>query len=227
MAIWKNRRPATEATAAATPEPSERRSFIKRILAFAGVGAVVAAVNPGTASAGADPFLGEIALVPYNFEPRGWAFCDGQLLPIAQNTALFALLGTQFGGNGQTTFALPDLRGRVPLHVGGSGPGPGLSAYSVGQTGGAENITLLASQMPSHNHIVNANSANGTSDNPNNAIMGKNASGVPQYSGALPNAAMAAGMIAAAGGNQPHSNLQPFLGLNYIIALQGIFPSRN
>jgi len=235
MAIWKNRRPvvrATEPTAVPTPEPivapaTERRSFIKRILAFAGVGAVVAAVNPRTASADGDPWIGEIALVPYNFAPRGWAFCDGQLLPINQNTALFSLLGTQFGGNGQTTFALPDLRGRVPLHVGGSGAGPGLSAYSVGEMGGVENITLIASQMPTHNHLVNASSANGTSDSPSNNIMGKNASGVPQYGTGAPNAAMAAGAIANTGGNQPHENRPPFLGLNYIIALEGIFPSRN
>lgn len=222
MAIWKNRRPVVPA-----PEPAERRSFIKRILAFAAGGAVVAAATPRTASAGIDPFIGEIALIPYNFAPQGWAFCDGQLLSIAQNTALFSLLGTTYGGNGQTTFALPDLRGRVPLHTGGSGAGPGLSSYNLGEQGGVEAITLLASQMPSHNHLVNASSANGTSDSPASAVMGKNASGVPQYSGAAPNATMAAAAIAAAGGGQPHENRPPYLGLNYVIALQGIFPSRN
>jgi microcystin-dependent protein len=221
MPIWRNRRPI-----AAAPDTTERRSFLKRILAFVAGGAVVAAVKPNDAKADGDPFLGEIALVPYNFEPRGWAFCNGQLLPIAQNTALFALLGTQFGGNGQTTFALPDLRGRVPMHDGGS-QGPGLSSYSVGEMGGVENVTLLAAQMPSHNHAVNANSANGTSDSPVNGVMGKNASGVPQYSGVAPNATMAATAIANAGGSQPHENRPPYLGLNYIIAMVGIFPSRN
>lgn len=222
MPIWKNRRPV----AAAPDTTIERRSFIKRIFAFAAGGAVVAAATPRVASAGLDPFLGEIALVPYNFAPQGWAFCDGQLLAISQNTALFSLLGTQFGGDGRTTFALPDLRGRVPMHVGG-GPGPGLSPYAIGEMGGVEGVTLLATQMPSHNHGLNANSANGTSDSPVNGIMGRNASGVPQYSGGAPNATMAAAAIAATGGNQPHENRPPFLGLNYIIAMQGIFPSRS
>ena len=221
MAIWKNRRPLIS-----SPAPTERRSFIKKIFAFAAGGAVVAAANPRTASAGLDPFIGEIALVPYNFPPRGWAFCDGQIMSIAQNTALFSLLGTTYGGNGQTTFALPDLRGRVPMHVGG-GQGPGLSPYSLGQMGGVEAVTLLTTQMPAHGHAVNASSANGTSDDPSNAIMGKNASGVPQYSAAAPNAVMAAAAIAPAGGNQPHENRPPYTGLNYIIALEGIFPSRN
>jgi microcystin-dependent protein len=220
MPLWKNRRPI-----AAAPETTDRRSFIKRTLAFIAGGAVVAAATPNIAKADGDPFIGEIALVPYNFEPRGWAFCNGQLLPIAQNTALFALLGTMYGGNGQTTFALPDLRGRVPMHCGGS-PGPGLSIYNLGEQGGVENVTLLAAQMPSHTHALNANSANGTSDNPTNGVMGKNASGVPQYS-AAPNAAMAAAAIAATGGNLPHENRPPYLGLNYIISLVGIFPSRN
>ncbi len=230
MAIWKHRRPVISAPGTTVPTPdttanTERRGFIKRVFAFAAGGAVVAAANPRTAAADGDPFLGEIALVPYNFAPRGWAFCDGQILSIAQNTALFSLLGTTYGGNGQTTFALPDLRGRVPMHCGG-GPGPGLSTYNLGQTGGVENVTLLASQMPAHNHALNANSANGTSDSPVNALPGKNASGVPQFSAAS-NAAMAAGAIGLTGGNQPHENLQPYLGLNYVIALQGIFPSRN
>jgi microcystin-dependent protein len=221
MAIWKNRRPVVSA-----PEPTERRSFIKRLLAFTAGGAVVAAATPRTALAGADAFIGEISLVAFTFAPRGWAFCDGQLLPIAQNTALFALLGTTYGGNGQTTFALPDLRGRVPLHAGG-GTGPGLSTYNLGESAGVENVTLLAGQMPAHNHLMNASSANGTSDSPANGIMGKNASGVPQYGTGAPNATMAAGAIGAAGSNQPHENRPPYLGLNFVICLEGIFPSRN
>ena len=228
MPPWKTRRPIAVApdSLPAAPDTSERRGFIKRILAFAAGGAVMAAANPRVAKADGDPFLGEIALVPYNFAPQGWAFCDGQILPIAQNTALFALLGTTFGGNGQTTFALPDLRGRVPLHVGG-GPGPGLSSYVIGQNGGVEAVTLLANQMPAHNHGLNADAANGTSDSPVNGIMGRNASGVPQYSGAAPNATMGAAAIASAGGSQPHENRPPYLAMNYIIALVGIFPSRN
>jgi microcystin-dependent protein len=222
MALWKPRRPV----AAIASEPVERRGFIKRMLAFAAGGAVLAAANPRNAQADGDPFIGEIALVPYNFEPRGWAFCNGQILSIAQNTALFSLLGTTYGGNGQTTFALPDLRGRVPMHV-GSSQGPGLSLYNLGEQGGAEAVTLLATQMPVHNHLENVSSANGTSDNPANGILGKNASGVPQYGAGPGNATMAAGAIANAGGSQPHENRQPYLGLNYIIALQGIFPSRN
>ena len=221
MAFW-NRRSAV----VAAPANAERRGFIKRLFAFAAGGAVVAAATPRTALADGDPWLGEIALVPYNFAPRGWAFCDGQILPIAQNTALFALLGTTYGGNGQTTFALPDLRGRVPMHTGG-GQGPGLSAYSLGEQGGVENVVLIQGQMPVHNHLENVSSANGTSDNPSNAILARNASGVPQYGTGAPNAAMAAGAIANAGGGQPHENRPPFLGLNYIIALEGIFPSRN
>ena len=221
MALWKNRRPVI-----AAPANVERRGFIKRVFAFAAGGAVVAAATPRTALADGDPFIGEIALVPYTFAPRGWAFCDGQLLPIAQNTALFSLLGTQFGGNGQTTFALPDLRGRSPVHV-GSGQGPGLSAFVVGQQGGVENVTLISSQMPVHNHPENVSSVNGISDSPANGILGKNASGVPQFGAAPGNATLASGAIGDAGGNQPHENRPPYLGLNYIIALEGIFPSRN
>lgn len=158
-----------------------------------------------------------------NFAPRDYAFCQGQILPIAQNTALFSLLGTTYGGNGQTTFALPDLRGRVPVQ---QGQGPGLSSYSLGQTGGAENVTLNVSQMPAHSHAAttNANAGGGGDTSPtNNFLAGDN-----QYSN-VSNTQMNANtvQIAAAGNSQPHTNLQPFLAINFIIALQGIFPSRN
>jgi microcystin-dependent protein len=221
MALWKSRTPDV-----ASSKDQPRRSFLKRVLAFTAGGAVVAAARPETASAGIDQFIGEIDLVPFNFPPRGWAFCDGQLLPINQNQALFSLLGTTYGGDGRTTFALPDLRGRSPVHVGG-GAGPGLSPIALGEVGGVEVVTLNTGQIPAHNHMVNVSAANGTSDNPNNTIPGRNASGVPDYSSAAPNAQMAPGAIAPTGGNQPHENRSPYLGLNYIIALEGIFPSRN
>jgi microcystin-dependent protein len=227
MAQWKNRRPVIAAASAATPAAAEdqpRRGFLKRLLTLTAGGAVVAAANPPAASAGIDQWIGEIALVGFNFEPQGWAFCNGQLLAISQNTALFSLLGTTYGGNGTTNFALPDLRGRVPLHF---GQGPGLSLYNLGQAGGVEAIALTMNQMPAHNHLVNASAANGTSDTPTNAIPGKNASGVPDYSSAAPNTQMAPGAIAPAGANQPHENRPPYLALNFVIALQGIFPSRN
>jgi microcystin-dependent protein len=176
---------------------------------------------------GADsPFLGEIHMFAGNFPPVGWAFCDGQLLPISQNTALFSLLGTTYGGNGISTFALPDLRGRVPLH---RGQGPGLSPYSEGQSGGQETVALLASQMPSHTHLLNVSGAPGTTANPQNAAWAASSTGAKQYSttgNAGTTAVMAPGMLAPNGSGLPHNNMQPSLVLSYIIALQGVFPSR-
>jgi microcystin-dependent protein len=168
-----------------------------------------------------EPFLGQILLVPYNFAPRGWALCNGQILSIAQNTALFSLLGTTYGGNGQTTFALPDLRGRVPV---GSGQGPGLASYDLGAVAGTETVTLLTSEMPAHNHMVQA--SNGYSAaTPENAFPGSD-SATSIYDAAA-NTTMNPMMIGAAGGSQPHENRQPYQVLNYIIALEGIFPSRS
>lgn len=173
-----------------------------------------------------DPFLGEIKLVPYNFAPRGWAFCAGQILSIAQNTALFALIGTTFGGDGQTTFALPDFRGRVPLS---SGQGPGLSNYDLGQVGGEETHTLTTNEMPTHSHTARAHNGNGNSNVANNNIWSKDAGvqSATYNSVANPAGAMSPSAIATTGGSQPHNNLQPLLCVNFIIALQGIFPSRN
>ncbi|MGB9179343.1 MAG: tail fiber protein [Pyrinomonadaceae bacterium] len=168
-----------------------------------------------------EPYLGMIIIVPYNFSPRGWAFCNGQILPIAQNTALFSLLGTTFGGNGQTTFALPDLRGRVPNS---SGQGPGLSSYDLGQVGGTESTTLTVNQMPGHAHPYTPGCATG------DATSGKPSNNFPANGGqyASPaNGTMGAGVTGLAGGGQPVSILQPYLTLNYCIALEGIFPSRN
>lgn len=169
-----------------------------------------------------EPYLGMIIIVPYNFAPRGWAFCNGQILAIAQNTALFSLLGTTFGGNGQTTFALPDLRGRWPNS---SGQGPGLSSYDLGQVGGVESQTLSVNQMPSHNHTVAANGEDGTSGK----VAGKvpAGSGSSIYAAAPDGTLMNAAMINLTGGSQPFPTLQPYLTLNYCIALEGIFPSRN
>jgi microcystin-dependent protein len=176
-----------------------------------------------------EPFLGMIIIVPYNFAPRGWAFCNGQILPIAQNTALFSLLGTTFGGNGQTTFALPDLRGRVPNS---SGQGPGLSSYDLGQVGGTESETITVNQMPAHNHMVSCNnSTDPTSSKPSTRVLGR--LNVPTdgnsliYSDTSDGTLMAATMINNTGGSQPISLLQPYLTVNYCIALEGIFPSRN
>lgn len=170
-----------------------------------------------------EPFLGQIMLVPYNFAPRGWAFCNGQILPIAQNTALFSLLGTTFGGNGQTTFALPDLRGRAALS---SGQGPGLSSYDLGQVGGTESETLTINQMPQHNHLVTANTEGSNSNSPNGAVPGDTSVG-NIYATVLGSATMNVGMITNTGGSQPFALLSPYLVLNYCIALEGIFPSRN
>jgi microcystin-dependent protein len=162
------------------------------------------------------PFIGSITLFAGNFAPRGWAFCNGQLLPINQNTALFSLLGTTYGGNGMTTFALPDLRGRVPTHA---GQGPGLSPYTLGESAGSESVTLTAAQMPAHNHAQPATNAEQGTSRPGNAVPAKG--GV--YAGASDGSAMAPS--SAAGGGLPHDNRAPYLALNFIIALQGIYPA--
>jgi microcystin-dependent protein len=171
-----------------------------------------------------EPYLGMIIIVPYNFSPRGWAFCNGQILPIAQNTALFSLLGTTFGGNGQTTFALPDLRGRVSNS---SGQGPGLSSYDLGQVGGTESTTLTVNQMPTHNHIVNATGGDGTASKPEGKFLANSGSSLIYSDTISDPVTLAVTSISNTGGNQPFGILQPYLTLNYCIALEGIFPSRN
>jgi microcystin-dependent protein len=169
-----------------------------------------------------DVFVAEIRLFPYNFAPVGWAFCDGQLLPISQNTALFSLLGTTFGGNGQTTFALPDMRGATPL---APGQGPGLSLYSLGQMGGVESVSLVPSEIPVHTHTVMVQDGAATTGTPSGGVALAIAN-VNTY-GALVNLMPMGGELGVAGGGLPHNNRQPFLGLMFCIALQGIFPSRN
>jgi microcystin-dependent protein len=167
-----------------------------------------------------EPFLGQLALVPYNFAPKGWALCNGQLLPINQNQALFSLLGTNFGGDGRTTFALPDLRGRVPIS---SGQGPDLENYNLGQAGGTELVSLTAAQMPSHRHALNVH--NGTSDQTNPA--GNRLAKGSVYTNKPANATAASLVVGRSGSGQPHENRQPYLTLNWIIALEGIYPSRS
>ena len=171
-----------------------------------------------------EPILGEIRMFAGNFAPYGWAFCQGQLLPIAQNTALFSLLGTTYGGDGRTTFALPDLRGRVPV---GFGQGPGLSNRVIGDQFGSELVTLNINQMPSHNHTVNAVTTEGNQNLPTNSLPANTKTLDKEYSDANANTTMKATMVNPTGGNQPFGVTQPSLGVNFIIALQGIFPSRN
>ena len=171
----------------------------------------------------ADPFIGEIRMFAGNFAPVGWALCDGQIMSIAQNTALFSILGTTYGGNGVNTFGLPDLRGRVPIHM---GQGIGLSDYALGEVSGEENVALTTSQMPAHSHLVNADSGDrGTSSHPNGQLLAS--SGTDSIYSSNADSTMSPNMIQAAGANQPHSNIQPFLCVNFIIALNGIFPSRS
>ncbi|ADO76133.1 phage tail protein [Stigmatella aurantiaca] len=175
----------------------------------------------------AEPFLGEIRMFGGNFAPTGWAFCNGQILSIAQNQALFSLLGTTYGGNGQTTFALPDLRGRVPMHW---GSGPGLTTRTLGEAAGTETVTLLQTQMPTHTHAATASAQPGNSTEPTGtfwaAAVDGNSQQVSAY-GTQPSTTLNPQAIGIAGGNQPHNNMQPYLCVTFIIALQGIYPSRN
>ena len=168
-----------------------------------------------------EPFLAEVRIVAFNFAPRGWAFCDGQILPISQNQSLYSLLGTTYGGDGRTSFALPDLRGRTPIHVGSSNG----SIHLLGQKGGEETHTLSAAEMPQHNHVVNVSSANATASAPDGNILARSPD--PAYESSTNVGAMGAGTVPNVGGGQAHNNMQPSLVLNFCIALRGLFPSRN
>lgn len=177
-----------------------------------------------------DQYVGEIRMVGFNFAPNGWALCNGQLLPISQNQALFSLLGTYYGGNGVQTFALPNLQSRVPIH---QGTGLGLSTYEIGEIGGSENVTLLSAQMPQHSHLVGVSNLAGSVADPTNAILAQGNSGtgrspvpVTDYVSTAATGSLSPATISMTGGSQPHSNIQPYLCINFIIALQGIFPSR-
>jgi microcystin-dependent protein len=167
------------------------------------------------------PFIAEIRVAGFNFAPRGWAFCNGQLMPISQNTALFSILGTNYGGNGQTTFGLPNLQGSAPVH---SGQLTGGEFYDLGETAGTAQVTLTQAQMPSHNH-----SAQGVNGVANQLAPAANtwAGAAQRPYAATQNGQMNPQALAVAGGNQPHNNLPPYLVLNFIIALQGVFPARN
>jgi microcystin-dependent protein len=170
-----------------------------------------------------EPFLSEIKIVSFNFPPKGWALCNGQFLPINQNQALFALLGTTYGGNGQTTFALPNFRGRMPLHVG--------NGHTLGETAGSTSVTISSQQLPTHTHQLTASglpasgAGNSASNQPSGRRLARATTDV--YSDGTPSIAMHPSTVSSVGGSQPHNNMQPYLVLNFIIALQGIFPSRN
>jgi microcystin-dependent protein len=174
-----------------------------------------------------DPFVAEIRIFAGNFAPRGWALCNGQLMPISQNTALFSLLGTTYGGDGKSTFALPNLQGSAPLQP---GQGSGLSLYDLGQSGGEPSVTLIQSEMPSHTHTVSATSTPGSVPDPANAVWGVAgvARGTSMYSASAGSAlAMSPQAFSISGSSQPHNNMPPYLVLTFIIALQGIFPPRS
>ena len=172
----------------------------------------------------ADPFIAEIRIFPFNFAPKGWALCDGQLMPISQNTALFSLLGTTYGGDGKSTFALPDLRGSAPMHP---GQGPGLSLYDLGQSGGSDSVTLLQSEMAGHSHQMRGaaqDPALAKAINPAASWSLSQGGGIYQ---AAQNTQLAPEAVGPAGGDQPHNNMQPYLTFNFNIALQGVFPPRS
>lgn len=168
------------------------------------------------------PFVGQIRIFAGDGAPAGWAFCEGQLLQISENDALFALIGTTYGGDGQTTFGLPDLRGRAIV---GPGQGPGLSSYVLGQVGGVETVTLTTNQIPSHTHTISADSLPGSSDGPANLLPAQYPDGIPVYN-VNSTTTMNPGVLSSTGGGEPHNNVKPYLAVRYIIALYGIFPAR-
>ncbi|HEX9189874.1 MAG TPA: tail fiber protein [Vicinamibacteria bacterium] len=169
----------------------------------------------------ADPFVAEIRIFPFNFAPRGWAWCDGQLLPLSQNTALFSLLGTTYGGNGKSNFALPDLQGRAPMHP---GQGPGLSLHDLGETGGSDTVTLLESEIPAHSHALRGSDLIGDTPSPPGNTLARFPNAYQSSAGGL--VSMAAESLPPAGGDAPHNNLMPYLTFYFCIALQGVFPPR-
>lgn len=171
-----------------------------------------------------DPFVAEIRIFPFNFAPKGWAFCDGQILPLSQNTALFSLLGTTYGGDGKSNFALPDLQGRAPMHP---GQGPGLSLHDLGESSGSETVTLLQSEIPSHSHTLMAQASPADSPVATGGALARVSGATPYVAPAgAPIVPMNPQSIAPSGGDSPHNNMQPYLTLNFCIALQGVYPPR-
>jgi microcystin-dependent protein len=172
----------------------------------------------------ADPFVAEIRIFPFNFAPKGWAWCNNQLLPISQNTALFSLLGTTYGGDGKSNFALPGIEGNAVMQP---GQGPGLSLHDLGETGGTETVTLLQSEIPSHSHTLTASQADGGDRSPANEKFAAGSGGINMYAPpSNPLTQLAAEALPPAGGDQPHNNMQPYLTFYFNIALQGVFPPR-
>ncbi len=171
-----------------------------------------------------EPFIAEIRIFAGNFAPRSWAFCNGQLLPVSQNTALFSLIGTTYGGDGRTTTALPNLEGRAPMHP---GRGPGLTDRRLGQRGGVEDVTLTEAQMPNHNHTMSGIPASGDDDDASDQVTLANVVGANAYAPPATLVPLAEAILPSAGGSQAHNNMQPYLAINFIIALQGLYPSRS
>lgn len=175
-----------------------------------------------------EAYIGQITIFAGNFPPKGWAFCQGQVMQIRQYTALFSLLGTTYGGDGKVTFALPDLRGRMAIQ---QGSGPGLTPRTLGEMGGSASVTLISSQMPAHTHSINCNKTSGSTGNPSNNFPGvaADAGSGSEYTiyGTVPNANFNPTMAGQQGGSQPHENMQPYLAMNFIICIDGIFPARN
>lgn len=170
-----------------------------------------------------DPFVAEIRMFGFNFAPRGWAFCDGQLLPLSQNTALFSLLGTTYGGNGQSNFALPNLQGAAPMHP---GQGPGLSLHDLGESGGSDTVTLLESEIPSHTHALTASTQPGEDPSAAGESLGRSVGASLYKTGATQLVPLDAAAVPTVGGGVPHNNLMPYLTVNFCIALQGVYPPR-
>ncbi len=171
-----------------------------------------------------DPFLAEIRIFPFNFAPTGWALCDGQILPLSQNTALFSLLGTIYGGDGKSNFALPNLQGSAPMHP---GQGPGLSLHALGETGGTDTVSLLQTEIPSHSHAWTASNQDGTVQSPGGQLTAGGVGGITLYATPGPMTPLAPNAIPPVGGSQPHNNLQPYLTMTFCIALQGVYPPRS
>lgn len=196
-----------------------KRLHRKNLLCAVWFGLLGAGLAPLNAAAGNEPYLGEISWVAFNFAPKNWALCNGQLLPINQNQALFALLGTTYGGNGQTNFALPDLRGRAPIHVG--------QGHSLGEMAGSQAHTLSAAEMPAHTHTVGVDAKEATIVTPvNTAVLAKTSTGTSAYASTT-TASLAPGAVTSQGGNQAHENMKPHIAMTCIISLTGVFPSQN